>query len=369
MTHRLLESRRLRQVTRSSGALFAILLGVAVVGGTLTSGAMHRILVNFLITVTIAVGLQSFVGNSGIVSYGHAAFVGVGAYVTAWVTVPAYVKELLFPAMPAWLVGVHFSYVPAVLVAMLAGVLFAAAVGIIICRMKPGAMAMGTFGLLVIVHGIFANWTGMTRGMPGVYALPTRTSIWAALAAATLAIVATLTFKYSRTGLKLQATRENPLSAETTGVGLFRVRYAAWILSASICAAAGSIWAQFNLGFGPSQFYFAAVFASLAIIVVGGLATVSGAVVGACLITVVFEVLRGIEDQGTFFGLTTPSIPGLTQMVVALITLLMLIYRRDGIMSWWELDVWASKGWRRLRSMRAKPSAAIETEREDAGHE
>ena len=70
---------------------------------------------------------------------------------------------------------------------------------------------------------------------------------------------------------------------------------------------------------------------------------VLGAVIGAGLTTVLFEILRGVEEEGSLFGIPVPEITGLTQMVIAFITLMILIYRRDGILSWWELDGWMGK--------------------------
>jgi branched-chain amino acid transport system permease protein len=355
MLARLIPSRLLRNVTRSALPLLAILITVMVVAVAIAPdgrGATYRLLVNFLITVVIVVALQMFTGNSGIVSWGHAAFVGIGAYTTAWFSVPRVIKEDIFPGLPDFMMNAEWSLVPCLLVSTAVGAAAAAFVGLAVSRMKETAFAMSTLGLLVIAHGIYSNWEDWTRGTEGVYALPTNTNIYVACGFACLAVVLSLLFKYSRLGLRLQASREDPLSAEATGVSVVRARYYAWVASAALSAMGGSLWAQFNLAFAPAQFYYAQVFAVLSMLVIGGLATVSGAIVGAGITSILFEIFRGVENEGSFFGIDVPQISGLAQMILAVITLLILIYRRDGLLAWWELDGWMGKAKDRLASGR-----------------
>jgi branched-chain amino acid transport system permease protein len=363
MSSRLAHSGYRRNVVRASAVLIVVLLAVALVGYAIAPdgrGALVRLFVNFFITVVIVVGLQVFVGNSGVISYGHSAFVGVGAYVTAWLTIPPDVKTEILPSLPSWVANAEWGFLPSVAAAAVAGSIVAVVIGGAIMRMKETAMAMSTLGLLVIAHGVYSNWEGMTRGSEGVYALPVRTDLWIAFGAAALAVVLALAFKYSRWGLRLQASREDSLAAEATGVSVVRVRYAAWVLSAAISAAAGSVWAQYNLAFAPSQFYFIQVFAALSMLVIGGMTTVSGAVVGAGVTTVLFELMRGVEEEGNLFGIAVPEITGLTQIVLAIITLLILIYRPNGILSWWELDAWVRRARVRFSRGRGSPPPPAE---------
>jgi len=343
--NRFLHSLYVRNVASTSGLLIGILAIVAVIGALSagTGSSLTLIIPNFFITVIIVIALQMFTGNSGVVSWGHAAFVGIGAYVTAWLTVPAVIKSDVFRAMPSWLIDAQWSFIPTIVVATLAGTLVAALIGIVLCRMKETAMAMSTLALLVIAHGVYANWFGMTRGAQGVYGLPQNTTLWGAFGFASLAVIVGVMFRDSRVGLRLQASREDPLAAEATGVSVVRSRYIAWVASAALAALCGSVWAQFNLAFDPSQFYYTQVFAVLSMLVIGGMATMSGAIIGAGVVTVLSQILYDIE-AGSLFGITVPRISGLQQMILAIVTLLILIYRRNGILSWWELDEWVRKG-------------------------
>jgi branched-chain amino acid transport system permease protein len=363
---RLTKSLYLRNVARTSVLLIGILFVVALVGALSqgTGSSLTLIIPNFFITVIIVVALQMFTGNSGVVSWGHSAFVGIGAYVTAWLTVPAVIKSDVFASMPPWLLSADWPFLLTIVVATAAGTAVAALIGIVLCRMKETAMAMSTLALLVIAHGVYANWFGMTRGAQGVYGLPQNTTLWGAFGFACFAVVAGVLFRDSRVGLRLQASREDPLAAEATGVSVVKSRYIAWVASAAMAALSGSVWAQFNLAFDPSQFYYTQVFAVLSMLVIGGMATMSGAVVGAGVVTIISQVLYNLEG-GSFFGLEVPRVNGLQQMILAIITLLILIYRRNGILSWWELDEWVRKGWARFGSRR--PPAAPPAGEKDGG--
>jgi branched-chain amino acid transport system permease protein len=339
---RLRDSLYVRGVARGSVVLLVPLLLIAVLGNVLADPSSLRVVINFFITLIIVLGLQMFTGNSGVVSYGHVAFVAVGAYVTGWLTVPVVIKQDIFKGLPDWLLHAQWGFVPTVLVAAAAAVAAAVIVGFAIMRMKETAMAMATLGLLVIANGVFTNLVGWTAGPLGVYGLPERTNLWIAMAASMLIVVAALLFKNSRLGLRLRASREDSLAAEATGVSVVRVRFVAWALSAAVCGAAGSIWAQYNLAFGPNQFFFTMIFGVLAILVIGGTSTVSGAVVATALVTVATEALRRLE--------LSIQVGGLEQMILALATLLILIYRPNGIMGWTELDAVVFDRSRRARS-------------------
>jgi branched-chain amino acid transport system permease protein len=92
----------------------------------------------------------------------------------------------------------------------------------------------------------------------------------------------------------------------------------------------GGVWAEYNIAFGPRQFFFALTFSLLAVLVVGGLGSVSGVVVGAVIVTAATEIMRRIEDRS--------GIGGLANMAVALMILLVLYRRPDGVLGRFELD-------------------------------
>jgi branched-chain amino acid transport system permease protein len=283
---------------------------IALIANATASPAELRTVVNFFVALVLVLSIQSFSGNSGIVSFGHVAFMGVGAYTAALLTIPPAIKSFILPNLPSVIGDAHVGFVPAVLIATVAGALVAAVIGLPLTRMEEGAMAMATIGVLVIFFVVFDNWDAVTRGSTGVFGIPRHTTLVSAVV--------------------LSLSRADPVAAEALGANVVRLRYVAWILSGAIMGMGGAIWAQYNLAFDPKQFFFTQTFNILAMIVVGGLASVSGAVIGALTVTLTTEVMRRLEDNA--------GIPGLTQMAVALLILFVLYRRPDGLVGRSELD-------------------------------
>jgi branched-chain amino acid transport system permease protein len=312
-------------------ALFVVPLAlIAVLGDALASPADLRVIINFIVALVLVLAIQSFSGNSGIVSFGHVGFMGVGAYVAALLTIPPAIKETTLPSLPGFLGDHTVSFVPAVLISAAIGAVVAAALGLALTRMREGAMAMATIGVLVIFFVVFDNWDEVTRGATGLFGVPQSTTVYAALAFAAVGIGVSRAFRESNAGLKLRASRADPLATEALGADVVRLRFYAWVLSGALMAMGGALWAQFNLAFGPKQFFFAQTFNLLAMLVVGGLGSVSGAVVGAFTVTAVFELMRRAEER--------IDVPGITQIVVALLILVVLYRRPNGIMGLAEAD-------------------------------
>jgi branched-chain amino acid transport system permease protein len=320
----------LAESVRGTALLAVPLAIVAVIANAVAAPAELRTVVNFFVALVLVLSIQSFSGNSGIVSFGHVAFMGVGAYTAALLTIPPGIKSFILPNLPSVLGDAHLGFVPAVLIATLVGAFVAAVIGLPLTRMEEGAMAMATIGVLVIFFVIFDNWDAVTRGSTGVFGIPRHTTLFSAVVFSLIAIFVCRLFRESNTGMKLRASRADPVAAEALGANVVRLRYVAWILSGAIMGMGGAIWAQYNLAFDPKQFFFTQTFNILAMIVVGGLASVSGAVIGALTVTLTTEVMRRLEDD--------TGIPGLTQMVVALLILLVLYRRPDGLVGRSEVD-------------------------------
>jgi branched-chain amino acid transport system permease protein len=320
----------LKESVRGTTVLAVPLALIALVANAFASPAELRTVVNFFVALVLVLSIQAFSGNSGIVSFGHVAFMGVGAYTAALLTIPPAIKSFMLPNLPSVIGDAHLGFLPAVLAATVVGAFVAAVIGLPLTRMEEGAMAMATIGVLVIFFVVFDNWDDITRGSTGVFGIPRHTTLISAVALSLVAIFVCRLFRESNTGLKLRASRADPVAAEALGANVVRLRYVAWILSGAIMGMGGASWAQYNLAFDPKQFFFTQTFNILAMIVVGGLASVSGAVIGALTVTLTTEVMRRLEDDA--------GIPGLTQMVVALLILFVLYRRPDGLVGRSEVD-------------------------------
>jgi branched-chain amino acid transport system permease protein len=320
-------------------AVISILLLIAMFAvRSFGSNASERTFVVFLVNVALVISLQVFIGNSGIVSFGHVAFMGIGAYATALVTIPHVLRTAQLPELPSFLQTAELGLVPAMVVSALVAVVVAAVFGGAVIRMTESTMAMATLALLVVVHTFLQNATTFTRGSLGLAGVPVRTKIEIGTAAAILFVLLGRLYKESGPGLRLRATREDSLSAAALGTNVIGVRYGSWLLSAGMMGAAGSLWAQSVIAFNANQFYFAITFALLAMLVIGGRTSVSGAVAGAAIITFLTDSLARVE-QGVRIGpWTLPRISGTVQFAIALLIIVTLILRPEGLFDRWEID-------------------------------
>jgi branched-chain amino acid transport system permease protein len=331
--------RPLAKAGRSAALLGLPFVIIAAVTTAVASPADERVVVNFFITLVLALSIQMFSGNSGIVSFGHVGFMGVGAYVAALTTMPPAIKGAILPSLPDFIKNVHLSLVPSVLLAAGVSAVVAGVLGIPLSRMREGAMAMATISVLVIFFVVFDNWDALTRGSQGLFGIPRNTTIWWAVAFAVLTIAIARLFREAAAGTMLRASRADPVAAEALGANVVKLRWIAWLVSGFVMGMGGGVWAEYNVAFGPRQFFFTLTFSLLAVLVVGGLGSVSGAVIGAVIITAASEIMRRVEDK--------TGIGGLADMVVALMILLVLYRRPEGVLGRYELDDMVARRLRR----------------------
>lgn len=284
-----------------------------------------------LVNVVFVVGMQSFVGNSGIFSFGHVAFMAIGAYTTAIATIPQTTKKLLFPGMPE-------LTMPPVL-AVLAGALLAAgvaaAVGMPLMRLSGLVASLATFALLNIVYNLANNLDAVTGGSTGVAGVAQALDLPSALAWSAVALLIAWTYQRSGRALALRAAREDDVAAQSVGVLVTRERYLSFVVSAFVCGLAGGMYAQASGSFAPGSLFLVATFGYVTMLVVGGRLSLTGAVVGVVAVTAMKEALREVER--------TVGTPGLVEIGLSAAMLLTLLLRPLGLTGARELIVTTHK--------------------------
>ena len=305
-------------------------------------------------TLVVVVGMYVFIGTTGVLSFGHIGFMAIGAYSSALLTIPELQKSVLLPRLPSLIQDAQLGSVPAALIAGAAAVVFAGVVGTAIVRVSGMAAGIATLALLIVVHTVIGNWDAVTRGRTTMLGVPTDTTLFVAFAVACLATIVAFAFQESRRGLRLRASRDEPIAASALGVNIAYDRWWAFVLSAFICGIGGALYAHILGAFGPDAFYIKLTFLTLAMLVIGGINSLAGAVVGSALISIVAEVLRRLENGPSLGPIDLPEALGLREVVLALIMLAVLILRPGGIMRGREL-VWPIGVERIVRSDRDKP--------------
>ena len=312
-----------------------------------TLGTASQSTVTHYLVLTVAVlAFSTFTGNSGILSFGHAAFMGLSAHITGLLTIPVAQKAIFLGDLPPWLAQTEMHFLVAGLIAVAVVTLVGLLVGIPISRLEGPSAAIATLGLLIIVYGMIVGARDLTRGSQALIGVPKTIDIPIALAVAGVALLIARVFRDSLSGLELRAAREDEPAASAVGVNAQGRRLLAWTVSAGIAAVAGVLMAHYLGVYSPKEFYFQVTFAILVMLIVGGMSSVSGAVVGAIVVTLLIEVLRGTEEHINASWFQEPTVFGLTDIGLSMAILAVLFWRRDGLFGYWEIEEIAG-GWRR----------------------
>ncbi|MGE4064795.1 MAG: branched-chain amino acid ABC transporter permease [Rhodospirillaceae bacterium] len=314
----------------------ALLLGALTVIVALGHlGASEQIsftMTEMLIRLTVVVGLYVFIGNSGIVSFGHIGFMCIGAYAAAWATIDPAWKQVMLSGLPLALQENAYPFPAAVLGAALLAAAVALALGAALMRLNGLAASIATFAFLAIVNSVYSNWDTVTGGTSSLIGIPTTVGPWTALAFAGIAIVVAYAFQQSRYGLMLRASRDDEAAARACAVNVARVRLIAFVWSAFLVGMGGALYAHFLGVLTTDAFYIVLSFVTLSMLVVGGIGSLTGAVVGTVAVTLVVETLRAGERGVSLGGDPLFSLPSGSQEIgLGLVMALILIFRPTGL--------------------------------------
>lgn len=325
--------RPITSLARESWPLLSLVVAVALVAvvGSQQSPQLERTVVFGLVNLILVVGLYVFVGNSGVLSFGHISFMAIGGYSAGLLSIPTAQRLIQIPDLPQPLRTLELDPLAATLVAGLAATVFSLVIAVPLMRMSGLRAGLASFTILIIVHVVASNWQQVTRGTGGVY-VPSTTTRDSALLWAIVAMTLAYLFQRSRMGLQLRVSREDEVAAESIGVNVPAQRGAAFLLSAFVVGVGGALYAQFIGQVTPQAFYIETTFVVLAMLVFGGQTSLAGAVVGSVTISALSELLRELEKGTTIAAVDIPARPGLTEVGLALVLLTVLILRPRGIM-------------------------------------
>lgn len=313
---------------------------VAVVALASTAGlAFQSTITGALISLVMVVALHTFMGNSGVQAFGHIAFVAVGAYCSALLTIPVMNKAFVLPNLPGPLASAHASF----LVATLVGAVLAGALGLLasipLMRLSGTGAGIASFALLIIVQDVVANMTDITGGLGTLTGIPSDLTLSVALCWAVAVMVVSWAYGRSRSGARLRASRDDDVAARSLGVRVERERRIAFVLSAAMMGVAGSMYAHRLGAFGPGDFYIDMTFVVLAMLIVGGTRSLAGAVVGTAIVTLVDEVLTKWQSGQVVLGISVPVPTGTSELLLSVVLLVVLLRRPDGITRSKEIPV------------------------------
>lgn len=332
-----------RRTTLSRSLLGGLVtaLPVLVIGTSILAFApafyTHLALAAF-VNLIVVVGLQTFMGNSNIANLGHSAFVGLGAYGVAVLSTPLQMKKLSIPNAPFGLAEIVLHPLSAALVALLVVGIVAVVSGRVISRLSGVAATIVSLALLIVTHSVFLNWTDLFKGNQAFFGIPKVIDLPWAIGLSMVAIVTARLFKDSRWGLQLRASAQSPQAAAAFGIDASKLRWVAWILSALICGLAGIVYAYFAGTISPKLFYFQQIFTTLAMLILGGMTTVTGAVTGVIVLSIGLEFIRSVESGVSIAGIQLPQLLGLSGVALGVVIVVCMAFRPSGISGRYELD-------------------------------
>ncbi|MEO6391114.1 MAG: branched-chain amino acid ABC transporter permease [Pyrinomonadaceae bacterium] len=324
------------------GLLIAInaMLSEAGLFGFGLSDYYGRLVVFIGINVILAVSLNLINGVTGQFSIGHAGFMAVGAYVSAYFTV--YHGK----AIEAWLtshsfglVGPTISSTLVLLLVILIGAVASALAGLIVgipsLRLKGDYLAIVTLGFAEIIRIVIVNIdkvggpTGLT--VPG-YA----NFLWVGIFAVVTIVIVHNIVK-SNLGRALVSIREDELAAEAMGINTTRYKVIAFVISSAFAGIAGVLFAHYNKFLSTQDFQFIRSFEIIIMIVLGGLGSMTGAVLGAVVITILPEALRRLPD--IHVGAHTFQLVDLRLVIYAALLIVVMLTRPQGILGTREFNL------------------------------
>lgn len=336
---------RLARSLGASAVMLSVLFAMSMLYTSTGGGARELLIKELLINLMLVLGLQVFMGSTGILSFGHLAFAQIAAYGVALVSIPVAVKAQRLPDLPFGLGSLELDAFAATLVGILVALAFGAIVGVAVARAGGIAATMITLAVLFVVDQLVKNWQELTRGAGGLSGVPTLSGTTWLWVGGAVGLFATHWFAESRAGRFAVATREDAIAAPALGIGLFRSRYTAWVVSIGLVGMAGALRVQAIGSTSPRQYTLDVTVLLLAMLVVGGMRTPTGAVVGTVVITVGNEIFRQLGDPER---LDINRFPDLF-LGVALLTV--MLWRPGGLLGDHDLAGWS----RRVTRRRGRP--------------
>ncbi len=278
-----------------------------------------HILVITGIYIILTLSLNLVVGYTGLAALGHAAFSCVGAYTSS-------------------LLALHYGLSPwiGLIIGACVAALLGAIIGIPSLRLKGDYLAIGTFGLGVIVYSVAKNWVSVTRGPMGLPGIPgfsvfgiQLSEVWAYLIL--VAIFVFLTYFAIRRvvnspfGRILRGIRDDEIAALAVGKNVNKYKIVVFVIGAFFAGVSGSLYAHYITFIDPSSFTVMESITILLMVVFGGMGSLGGSLIGAAILVIFPELLR-------FLGMPSSIAAPLRQMIYGLLLIVLMLKRPQGIL-------------------------------------
>ena len=312
-------------------AALVVLAIVALIGSGEAAGTQQAF-ITALVSATIVYGLYVFVGNSGVISFGHVSFTAIGAFTAGVLSIPTQPKHLTLQGLWSVLANHSTSSLLSIVIGSAVAGLVALIVAIPLVRLSGIAAGIATFAVLEITYNVYQQWTKIGPGPTTLSLVPTDVGVWQAFFGAAFAAVVAYLYQISRRGRLLRATREDPAAAQAIGVHVTRERLVSFALSGALCGLGGALLVHQLGSIEVDQVYLELTFLTLAMLVIGGSGSLWGATIGALVVSLLDSWLAAAENTVHVLSLFTVTLPnGSSDLILGVLMAAMLLFRPRGL--------------------------------------
>ncbi|MDR2522930.1 MAG: branched-chain amino acid ABC transporter permease [Synergistaceae bacterium] len=293
-----------------------------------------RIINLIAINAILGLSLNLIYGMTGMFSLGHAGFMAVGAYVSSLLILTVEQKNtmwILEPIAP-WLLHLQTPFVVSLVLAGLAAALVGWVIAWPVLRLGGDYLGIATLGFAEIIRILIVNLTPYTNGSLGLKGIPAHTDLWMTYGCFVVVLAFMVRLMKSNFGNVLRAVRDDEIAARTMGVDTFKVRVLAFTIGSFGAGMGGALMGNLITTIDPKMFTITQTYSVLMIVVVGGLGSITGTVIGSVLITVMLEWLRFVESPIRMGAFVVPGVPGMRMVLFSVLLIAVIIFRREGIM-------------------------------------
>lgn len=269
---------------------------------------VQGVIIQICIEIIVVLGVSVLTGFTRLFSFGNAGFMAIGGYTAALLTI-----NFGIPWIPAMLIGILVSGFIAYLL------------GSLTLKLKGDYFLIATLGFGMCITVLFNYLANITGGAMGLSGIPKEVDMWWALGNLVLAIFIAWTLVHSKYGRNFAAIREQEVAAESVGISTTRYKKMSFVFSAMFAGWAGALTGYYMMYLNPSMFALAKSSELTIIVVIGGLGSLTGSILGAIVIVLLPEIFRPLANYSMlFYGLAV---------------ILIIILRPTGILGYREFSI------------------------------
>ncbi len=317
-----------------------ITIGVLLLLQTHLRGFYLGVVLLFGINAIVCLGVSITNSYTNIFSLGFGGIMLISAYTTSLLTLPIRYKSA-FLDLPLWLENAQWPFVPALMVAGIVAVLSSVVLVLPAFRLRGHYFILASIGINIVMTNIGINLRSWTHGPLGLRNIPFYTNIWWVYGILILTILFVWKLMRSKFGRAFVAIGKDQTLASVLGINVVLYKIYSFIIGSFIVGIGGALWVHHIGAMHPQVFELVFVFQIIAMLTIGGSGSISGAILGAAIITFFTQFARPVQEGFTLFGLAIPPLIGLIQVLIAMILILVMIYRPQGLLGRYQIT-WAT---------------------------